>query len=101
MVEDWVEASSCSCERVFSYVMATDFGQSTERMCEMLWATGKHQRTGGRLRRSMSFARPPSTPGSGSKGMWLRLKMVVCLGLLRSRICKLLWKRMYPPPPLV
>ena len=36
-VEDWVEASSCSCERVFSYVMATDFGQSTERMCETLW----------------------------------------------------------------
>ena len=36
-VEDWVEASSCSCERVFSYVTATDFGQSTERMCETLW----------------------------------------------------------------
>ena len=25
-VESWVEASSCSCERVFSYVMATDLG---------------------------------------------------------------------------
>ena len=36
-LEDWVEASSCSCERVFSYVMATDFGQTTERMCETLW----------------------------------------------------------------
>ena len=36
-VEDWVEASSCSCERVFSYVTATDFCQSTERMCETLW----------------------------------------------------------------
>ena len=36
-VEDWVEASSCSCARVFSYVTATDFGQSTERMCETLW----------------------------------------------------------------
>ena len=36
-VEDWVEASSCSCERVFSYVTATDFGQSTERMCETPW----------------------------------------------------------------
>ena len=36
-MEDWVEASSCSCERVFSYVTATDFGQSTERMCETLW----------------------------------------------------------------
>ena len=35
--EDWVEASSCSCERVFSYVTATDFGQTTERMCETLW----------------------------------------------------------------
>ena len=34
---DWVEASSCSCERVFSYVTAADFGQSTERMCEALW----------------------------------------------------------------
>ena len=32
-VEDWAKASSCSCERVFSYVTATDFGQSTERMC--------------------------------------------------------------------
>ena len=37
-VESWVEASSCSCERVFSYVRATDYGQSTERMCETLWA---------------------------------------------------------------
>ena len=27
-LEDWVEASSCSCERVFSYVTATDFGQT-------------------------------------------------------------------------
>ena len=36
-LESWVEASSCSCERVFSYVTATDFGQSTERMCETLW----------------------------------------------------------------
>ena len=36
-VEDWVEASSCSCERVFSYVTVADFGQSTERMCETLW----------------------------------------------------------------
>ena len=34
---DWVEASSCSCERVFSYVMATGFGQSAERMCETSW----------------------------------------------------------------
>ena len=36
-VERWVEASSSFCERVFSYVTATDFGQSTERMCETLW----------------------------------------------------------------
>ena len=36
-LESWVEASSRSCERVFSYVTATDFGQSTERMCETLW----------------------------------------------------------------
>ena len=26
MVENWVGAGSCSCERVFSYVTATDFG---------------------------------------------------------------------------
>ena len=38
-VEVWVEASSCWCERVFSYVTATDFGQSTERMCQMCEAT--------------------------------------------------------------
>ena len=37
VAESWVEASSCSCERVFSYVTATDFGHSTERMCETLW----------------------------------------------------------------
>ena len=36
-LEDWIEASSCSCERLFSYVTATDFGQTTERMCETLW----------------------------------------------------------------
>ena len=36
-VEDSVEASSCSCERVMSYVMATPFGQSTERRYETLW----------------------------------------------------------------
>ena len=28
----------------------------------------------------MSSARPPSAPGRGSKGMWLRSKMLVCLG---------------------
>ena len=38
VVLQWrVEASSCSYERVFSYVTATDFGQSTERMCETPW----------------------------------------------------------------
>ena len=31
-LEDWVEASSCLCERLFSYVTATDFGQTTEHM---------------------------------------------------------------------
>ena len=36
-MESWVEASSCSCERVFSYVTATDFGQSTECMSKTLW----------------------------------------------------------------
>ena len=38
-LEDWVEARLCSCQRVFSYVTATDFGQSTQRMCETLWVT--------------------------------------------------------------
>ena len=38
-LEDSVEASWCSCERLFSYVTATDFGQSTEPMCETLWVT--------------------------------------------------------------
>ena len=33
----WVEASSCFRQRVFSYVTATDYGQSTEHMCETLW----------------------------------------------------------------
>ena len=36
-VPDWVEASSCWCQRVFSYMLACDFGQSTECKCEMLW----------------------------------------------------------------
>ena len=36
-VPNWVEAYSCSCQRVFSYMLACDFGQSTECMCEMLW----------------------------------------------------------------
>ena len=63
--------NGCSYERVFTYVMATDFGQSTERMCETLWVrcNGKHQRTGGRLRCLMSSGRPLSAHGSKSKGM--------------------------------
>ena len=32
-----VEASWCSCERLFSYVTATGHGHSMERMCETLW----------------------------------------------------------------
>ena len=32
-----MEASSCSCERVFSFVTSHDHGQSTQRMCEVLW----------------------------------------------------------------
>ena len=36
-VESWVEASPCLCERVFSYVTSTDFGHSTECMCETPW----------------------------------------------------------------
>ena len=33
---DWIEASSCSCERVFSFVTSHDHGQSTQRMCKVL-----------------------------------------------------------------
>ena len=36
-VPDWIEASSCSCERVFSFVTSHDHGQSTQRLCEVLW----------------------------------------------------------------
>ena len=36
-VEDWVCATSASCERIFSMVTQCDFGQKTERMCEALW----------------------------------------------------------------
>ena len=41
----------------------------------------------------MSSTRPLFVHRSGSKGMRLRLRMVVCLGLLLSRICKFFWKR--------
>ena len=36
----------------------------------------------------------PPARTNGTKGMRLRLKMVVCLGLRLSRICQFLWKRM-------
>ena len=32
----WIEASSCSCECVFSFVTSHDHGQSTQHMCEVL-----------------------------------------------------------------
>lgn len=35
--EEWPEASSCSCERVFSYITASDYGQPTNIMTETLW----------------------------------------------------------------
>ena len=34
---DWIEASSCSCERVFPFVTSHNHGQSTQHMCEVLW----------------------------------------------------------------
>ena len=34
---DWIEASSCSCQRVFPFVTFHDHGQSTQLMCEVLW----------------------------------------------------------------
>ena len=36
-VPDWVEASSCSCQRDFPYVLACDVGHSMECMRDMLW----------------------------------------------------------------
>ena len=42
----------------------------------------------------MISGRPLSARANGSKGMRLRWKMVVCLGLLLSRICQFLSKRM-------
>ena len=36
-VESWVETSSCSCDRVFSYVTAADYDHNTECMRETLW----------------------------------------------------------------
>ena len=39
-LESWGDASSCSCERMFSYVTATNHGHSTERMYGMLWVSG-------------------------------------------------------------
>ena len=36
-VSSRVEASSNACERVFSYITATDFGQLTQKMCEAPW----------------------------------------------------------------
>ena len=89
MVEDWVEASSCSCERVFSCVAATDFGQSTERMCETLWArcNGEAPQDWGPFEVSDELSKTPFRP---RKRMWLRSKMVLCLGLLWSRICNFL-----------
>uniref|UniRef100_A0A7S1HSV8 Uncharacterized protein n=1 Tax=Eutreptiella gymnastica TaxID=73025 RepID=A0A7S1HSV8_9EUGL len=36
-VPERVEASSCSCERVFSYMVASEFAQNTMCMCEGLW----------------------------------------------------------------
>ena len=37
LVKSGVEASLCSYERVFGFVTATDYGQTTDRMCEILW----------------------------------------------------------------
>ena len=36
-MESWVEASLCLSERVSSYVTATDYGKSMQRMLETLW----------------------------------------------------------------
>ena len=81
-VEVWVEASSCSCERVFSYMTAAGFGQSTDRMCEKLLVrcNGEAPEDWVLFEVLMISGRPLSASANGSKGMWLRWKMVVCLG---------------------
>ena len=86
-------------ERVFSYVTATDFGQSTERMCETLWVrcNGEAQEDWGPFEVFDDPRKTPFRPRQRKQGhavMRLRWKMVVCLGLLLSRICKFLSKRM-------
>ena len=70
MVEDWVEASSCSCERVFSYMTATDFGQSTERMCETLWlrCNGEAPEDRGPLEVSDELRKTPFYPRKRKQG---------------------------------
>ena len=96
-VESWVEASSCLCERVFIYMTAIDYGQSTEHICETLWVkcNGEAPEGWGSFEVFEELSKPLFIHGSGSKGMRLRLRsrMVVCLGSLLSRTCKFLWKR--------
>ena len=69
-VEDWVEASSCSCERVFSYVTATDFGENTERICEMLWVrcNGEAPEDWGPFEVFDDLRKTPFRPRKGKQG---------------------------------
>ena len=70
-------------------MITTGCGQSMEHMCESLWV----RCNGAHVRCWMSSATPLFIRRSGSKGMRLRLRMEVCLGLLLSRTCRFLWKR--------
>ena len=63
-------------------------------MCETLWVrcNGEELEDWGPFEVLDEVCKTPFRPRA-SKGMWLRSKMVVCWGLLHSRICKFLWKR--------
>ena len=95
-LEDWVEASSCSCERVFSYVTPTDFGQTTERMCETLWVrcNGEAPEDWGPFEVLEDLRKTPFRPRKRKQGHAVEVEDVVGLGLRLSRIWQFLWKRM-------
>ena len=94
-MESWVEASSCSCERVFSYVTTTDFGQSTERMCETLWVrcNGEAPEDWGPLEVFDMLQKTLFVHESRRRGMSLRWRMVLSCDLQLSKSCKFCWKK--------
>ena len=95
-VEDWVEESSCSRERVFSYVTATDFGQNTERMCETLWVrcNGEAPEDWGPLEVFDDLRKTPFRPRKRKQGHAVEVEDGGLPGLVLSRICQFLSKMM-------